>query len=537
MPSALIKFIIICTVLVGLVIGTYFAAQEFKKRCPEGLMACIELNDLFGPDSNGEVSGGADPTPPGAAPASYAACKNYLMASTTLKCRTPREVGVAWTWSQSAGSVACAAAVRSWNIDISSSGGSTVYTYTLTGGEKRAFKLANAPDFVAENLVTFKITPLDVSNKPVTPALVIEVTHGDTGTQACADFGTAAGTPVNFVDLKFKAAELPPVDPVDCAVTPLPRTKCIFMGTLPTGQTKPFCGSDGESYNKHVVTRERQGSGKPCPPITGTTCRLSLEDGDDCVPRGANDPTVGSCSLTAAYYNITDATHVRNVIANKVSTQPGGASTLEFDTSPFTKLEDATSIDGSQISCTKAFRNPGEKPGVAIQTRLFGNIWDKLGDMGCTYPSDAGDKFRLIPCNDFAPCTWIKEKTGCNDSMGTFTWKKDNPNNISSVHCPTAPTPLTFEEADGDCYKQVYGRMPCDLLGGRANYRTCEGFPYCMSEEFDNETYCTEDTRLSEAQIDRAKINTGDVRCGDYRDAYYNKAIKADGIGNCVQVP
>jgi hypothetical protein len=294
----IIKLIILTVVLVGLGLAGYYGYKEYKKKCPDGLLACLGFEDEpdKGPNSNGPNSNGSNSNGPGNATSgnserpsesyndNYVECTRLFNRIDDKKCYNPDNGsgGMRWSWQNTAGGKKCIDNTKFYKIVASSSKDDHKknYEYLITGGNANGFVFKNALDITKDDSgnkmnLKFDITPLDSNKKILAETLAaIELNPDDTKTD-CANLGTNEIDFKNFTTVlpskKPTAEELP--DPVDCKGNWGPwSTECKWEGT-----GEAICDvSFGKQYSYFQVTEQPKFGGKACVTEPRTqSCRIS----------------------------------------------------------------------------------------------------------------------------------------------------------------------------------------------------------------------------------------------------------------------
>lgn len=428
--ETVIRFGFLAALLIGFGLAVMYAVKYYREACPDGLMACLGLNDIFGPGPNG---GEDTPGTPGSTPggegssntitqsAMYNACSKVLLSKDTKICKNDTDVGVGWAWSKAAGAEACAAATKKWQIIATSSldNHDARRSYMLTSPRADSFRITGSTEFVKDRNVKITIIPLDENNEQVAADLRIEA--DSTVSRDCSIIGSTA---VNFTDLGFyKPPKKPEPEPSDCQGIMTTTSKCIPLDT--TGPA--YCDNNGIKHSVFTVSKDPVGTGAACPPAQSMSCRLTEADG--CIPRPDDVPAPSPCQQSATLQNVTDGSVMGQFGTTAVAAAGGDASILSFDPKYYGTFYDAQLSDGSPVKCTKEYRaTPDDKPGYYVRTKFLTDIYDIISGRGsCSFNENE-------PTYDQGACNTQLKPINCYGA-----WKNDGGDAAYEATCVKGP--------------------------------------------------------------------------------------------------
>ena len=273
-----VKLGIIGMILIGLAVAIYFAYEEYKKQCPEGLMVCLGLEDP-------EITPGPGPGPAGPAgpsPSSnttpladrspeYSECTQHFSEEDKTKtCYDPANGvgGMRWFWANTTAGKSCLDKTKYYKIEASSAvdNHKFKYTYIKPGGGSNGVVFNNAKALTTKNgthfNMKFNITPLDVNKKALSDPLIgQELNPGGDVTTDCTSIGTST---ISFLD-NFKhdggnPPPPPPPPPVDCAGTWGSWGECV------SDDPNPICNvTFGNKSRTFTASTPSAHGGRACP--------------------------------------------------------------------------------------------------------------------------------------------------------------------------------------------------------------------------------------------------------------------------------
>lgn len=294
------KIGIIVFILVGLSVAIYFAAVEYRKQCPDGLMVCLGLED--GPTK--------DPAPKTTTPATvpaadrsqdYAECTRYFDEEDKTKtCYDPAngKGGLRWFWSNTAGGKTCLKKTQFYKIEASSAinDHAIKYEFIKPGGSANGFVFENARHLTQKDgkplNMKFNITPLDKDKKPLAdPLMGQELNPGDNTTD-CSGIGTTVSDFNAVFNVQSVPSQAPPPPPPqDCVGT------MGSMGLCISDTPNPICnvtfGTTKSTFNK---TKDPKYGGKACPGGESKKCIVT----ENCTPY--TDADLSSLNLSACSF-------------------------------------------------------------------------------------------------------------------------------------------------------------------------------------------------------------------------------------------
>lgn len=396
----IIKLIILTVILVAIGLGGYYGYKYYQKKCPDGLFACLGLDDTLGPGKPDPTPDEITPTDPTTGPTAatytkselYDKCASFLIPDDTRTCMTGTQVGVRWTWStatQNTQLAACKAATKKWKVIMSSSGDNnhgTKREYTISSPDANSIVIdfgTSAEKFIKNQNIIIRIIPLNDKDEQITPDVTVTVDNKNSDDKTCNAVGGQSVGVTNFTTVQ------PPSEAKEA-----PKTNC--RGTWKYGD----CVSDGNKCGAgsrttlFVAETPASGGGTPCPTSSSESCYVT----ENCVAPSDGSPTP-TCELDPDYKNVTDVSALKKLIT-------GRFSSLGADVTNVNPIHDFRLTDGTIVKCTKQHRgdldangNYTEKPGFYIRNRGMTSIGMAAFNQGsCTY--DEATNTQAAVCNN-----------------------------------------------------------------------------------------------------------------------------------------
>lgn len=352
------KIGIIVFILVGLSVAIYFAAVEYRKQCPDGLMVCLGLED--GPTKDPAPETTTPTSTPATVPAAdrspdYAECTRYFDEEDKTKtCYDPAngKGGLRWFWSNTAGGKTCLNKTQFYKIEASSAldDHKMKYTYVKPGGNANGIIFTDASRVTKKGTnqmnMKFNITPLDKDKKALSNPLIGQELNPGDNTTDCSGIGVA---PVKFFDV-FKASTgvtpSPPPPPVGCVGDWEDVGECV---------SGPYCGDMGTITQKFKVIKQPQHGGQSCP---STEKSVPCVKKAPCLENPLPPDEQDSCE-----YGVWQDEQIPRYL---------GVTQLYPDNDPV----DGTTKSGTTLNvCTKPYRDgPNDPPGKRKQFRSIRNV-------------------------------------------------------------------------------------------------------------------------------------------------------------------
>lgn len=399
----IIKLVILMIFLVGLGVAGYFGYKEYEKRCPDGIMVCLGLED-GDEDEDEDEDDDSDPSDSDPSDSNvdtsntytkselYDKCTRFLVADDTRTCLTDTQVGVRWNWStatQNTELAACKAATEKWKILVSSSGYNnhgTKREYTYTTKEVNSVIIDfgdKAPYYLKGQNIKFNIIPLNNKDEQITPDLTITVDSSNANTTNCNDVG---GVPIKWEETKYVAPEVKPLEPVNCAGYWRTGTVCKNL----RGSTT--CGDPCDVTDVYIITQQPQSTGTRCPsPLTRTTSRF-LGPSDDCTPAPAGTPAPSPCRPSDHRDLVTDLKAIQRAIDSK--SELGVHKTVGDRLFP---ILDKDNDFKNQIACTRDLKEKSaDLPGFYVTSRYLQDLNLEANQRTCELPEDI---YEVNMCN------------------------------------------------------------------------------------------------------------------------------------------
>lgn len=213
-----IKLVILTVILVVVGLAGYYGFKAYKKKCPDGLFACLGIDDLFGPNPdpnpNPDPDPNPDPTPSGAGAGAgaddpksglYDKCINFFSQQSQIqKFYKPSEgkLGVSWFWLATLKSKECKDKVSYYKLTLISQIDQykTEYYYRIKGKENQSIKIQGLNNLSRSSssgstlMIKVTITPFDKEHNIIAePISNIEFTTG-----VSSNDSTVSGDYLNF---------------------------------------------------------------------------------------------------------------------------------------------------------------------------------------------------------------------------------------------------------------------------------------------------------------------------------------------------
>jgi len=301
-----IKLGIIGMILIGLAVALYFAFEEYKKQCPEGLMVCLGLED---PETVPAGEEEEDPSPTSNTVPSvdrspeYSECTQHFSEEDKTKtCYDPAngKGGLRWFWANTTGGKACLDKTKFYKIEASTAANDHAmkYEYVQPGGTTNGFIFTNAKHITRKNGIDmnmkFNITPLDKDKKVLAdPLMGQELNPGGSVTTDCTSIGTEPKDFMKVFNIQSVPAESPPPPPPqDCE-----GTMSSNWGPCVSDTPNPICNvSWGTSKKSFIKSKDSKYGGKACPGTESKKCVVT----ENCTPYDEAD--LSSLNLPACTY-------------------------------------------------------------------------------------------------------------------------------------------------------------------------------------------------------------------------------------------
>jgi hypothetical protein len=386
-------------ILIGLGVALYFAFEEYKKQCPEGLMVCLGLEDPETVPAGEEEE--EDPAPSSTSntnprSALYDTCSAFLVPDETRTCKEGDQAGIMWDWSKSPSAKPCIDATQKWQIKLSSSKDNhkVERTHTINSPRANSFKFKGSKEFVENHNIKFTVIPLDGSGKQITPDVRVGTIDDKNSSESCSIIG---GSPVEFSTLAVYYPSTPPVTvaPVDC------KGEYIASGTCVSDTGSKICGAWGLRPTVFSAETLQQGAGKACPAIASKMESCRLEPSDGCVPATtpAELETVPDCRLSQNYEVTRNLDTIKAIGKTVADRMRAVGQKVTFDENVYGQLS-TNADDGNQQTCTKPDRaTESDLPGYYVRTKYLQDL-DGIAmgqESSCNHTEDL---YELLICNN-----------------------------------------------------------------------------------------------------------------------------------------